>query len=142
MNLMKLKFIFILALLLVIAVNLSESFVDILNVYSQRRNNPFFFSGYRFTGLEKTFKNIKYAGYYTDKNLDESSIAANFAQAQYILAPTILDLNAANHELILFDCSSQEIARQKIEEIKAIPLKRNKFGVILARKNVPKDSAP
>lgn len=142
MHFMKPKIIFVLALLFVVMVNLAESFTDILDVYSQRRNNPFFFSGYRFTGLEKTFKNVKYAGYYTDKDLDESPAAANFAQAQYILAPTILDLNAANHEFILFDCSRQEIARQKIEELKYIPLKRNKFGVILARKNDPKDLAP
>lgn len=134
---MKPKSIFILALLLMIAVNLVQSFGDILNVYSKRRNNPFFFSGYRFTGLEKTFKNVKYAGYYTDKSLDESPAAANFAQAQYILAPTILDLNATNHEFTLFDCSRQEIARQKIEEIKAVALKKNKFGIILARKKAP-----
>ena len=80
------------------------------------------------------FKDVKYVGYYTDRNLEESPAAAKFAQAQYILVPAILDLNKTDHEFILFDCSREEIARRKIEEIKALPLKRNKFGIILARK--------
>ena len=129
---MKPKPIFIAALLLVIAINLAESFFDILDLYSKRRTNPFFFSGYIFLGLEKMFKDVKYVGYYTDRNLDESPAAAKFAQAQYILAPAILDLNKTDHEFILFDCSREEIARRKIEEIKAVPLKKNKFGIILA----------
>ena len=134
---MKPKPIFILALLVVIAVNLSQSFVDILGLYSKRQNNPFFFSGYIFLGLEKMLKDVKYVGYYTDRNLDEMPAAAKFAQAQYILAPTILDLNKTDHEFILFDCSQEEIARRKIEDIKAVPLKKNKFGIILAKLSFP-----
>ena len=135
MNSMKPKPIFILVLVLVITVNLAESFVDILGLYSKRQNNPFFFSGSIFLGLEKMFQDVKYVGYYTDKNLNERPTAAKFAQAQYILAPAILDLNATDHEFILFDCSREEIARRKIEDIKAVPLKKNKFGVILAKKS-------
>ena len=131
---MKPKSVFIFAILLVIAVNLAESFVGILDLYSRRQTYPFFFSGYIFLGLEKIFKDVKYVGYYTDKNLDESPTAAKFAQAQYILVPTILDLNKTDHEFILFDCSREEIAQRKIEEIKAIPFKKNKFGIILTRK--------
>lgn len=137
MPFMKPKSIFILALLLVIAVNLAQSFGDLLDLYSKRRKNPFFFSGYIFQGLEKIFKDIKYVGYYTDQSLDENSAAAKFAQAQYILAPTILDLNSTNHEFILFDCSREEIAREKMQEIDAVPLKKNKFGIILARMPPP-----
>ena len=131
---MKPKSIFIIALLLVITVNLAESLVDLLGLYSKRQNNPFFFSGSIFLGLEKIFKDVKYIGYYTDRNLDESPAAAKFAQAQYILAPAILDFNKTDHEFILFDCSREEIARRKIEEIKAVPVKKNGFGIILARR--------
>ena len=134
MHAMKPKPIFILALLVVIAVNLAQSFVDILDLYSKRQTNPFFFSGYIFLGLEKMFKDVKYIGYYTDRSLDEMPAAAKFAQAQYILAPAILDLNATDHEFILFDCSREEIARRKIEDIKAVAVKKNRFGIILARK--------
>lgn len=144
MPLMKPKSIFILALLLVVAVNLAQSFDDLLDLYSKRQKNPFFFSGYIFQGLENIFKDIKYVGYYTDKSLDENPAAAKFAQAQYMLAPTILDLNSTDHEFILFDCSREEIARQKIKEINATALKKNKFGIILARRltSIPLPNPP
>ena len=124
---------FILVLLFIITFNIAESFKDILDTYSKRQKIPFFFSGHIFLGLEKIFKNKKYVGYYTDKNLDIDQYAQQFAQAQYVLAPTILDLNNTDHEFILFDCSQEEIALQKIKEINAVALKRSKFGVILAR---------
>ncbi len=50
------------------------------------------------------------------------------------LAPTILELNNLDHEYILFDCSTDQVAADKIEEINALAIKRNKFGIILARK--------
>ena len=127
-----------------IAFNLSTSFIDILDLYAKRQKNPFFFSGHIFLGLEKIFQDVKYAGYYTDKSLDDGPAAARFAQAQYVLAPTILEFNATDHEFILFDCSREEIALQKIEEIKAVAVKRNKLGVILARRSkfqMPKDNS-
>ena len=83
------------------------------------------------------FNGIKYVGYYTDKSLDVNQNAAEFAQAQYVLAPTILDLNNLNHEYILLDCSAEDIAFEKIKEIHAIPFKK-RLGLILA-KRLPSD---
>ena len=76
---------------------------------------------------------MKYVGYFTDRdqNLDET--AAEFAQAQYAIAPTILDMNYQKHELILLDCTDETVAMAKVKELGAIPLKRNKFGIILAK---------
>ena len=90
--------------------------------------------GVRFEGLEKDFKGTEIGGYYTDKDLDKDENARQFAQAQYLLAPTLLDINNTSVPLIIFDCSSDAVALKKIVEIGAVPVKKNGFGVILARK--------
>lgn len=129
------SFLYIAIAFLIVAFNSYELWVDTFKVAKQRKEIPFFFSGFKFLGLEEIFHHTAYVGYYTDKDLPHDKLAAaEFGQAQYILAPTILDLNNLNHEFILFNCSSEKIAFEKIKEIKALPMKRNSFGVILARK--------
>ena len=100
----------------------------------ERQRHPFYFSGLKFSGLEDTLKNVDYIGYYTDKDLNLKENAAQFSQAQYILAPTILDLNNTSHTFILFDCTNEKKAMSKIKQVHAIAIKKNRFGIILARK--------
>ncbi len=128
-----LKLLFILALGIVTGVNLSHSIKTIIETKNKRDAHPFVFIGDKFLGLDKVLRNMKYVGYYTDKDLDVNQNAAEFAQAQYVLAPTILDLNNTNHPYIIFNCSTPEAAITKIKEIKAIPLKR-KLDLILAKR--------
>ncbi len=105
-----------------------------IHIHQEKRKHlPFYFSGYRFLGIESFFKGIKYAGYYTDRDLNEEEISAQYAQAQYILAPTILDLDYSQYKYILFDCTSESAAIAKIKKMAAIPLKKNQFGIILAQ---------
>lgn len=99
-----------------------------------RKHVPFGFSGFKFVGLHDEFRNIRYVGYYTDKDMSLNQNAAQFAQAQYVLAPVILDLNNVEREFLILDCTSEAKALEKIKEIKALPLKKNQFGIILARK--------
>ena len=134
---------FILAVLLVVMSNVLASFKDLRDLHVQRQKIPYFFSGYIFSGLEGIFKKMKYVSYYTDKSMDSAPYAAQFAQAQYVLAPAVLDLNNTGHEFILFDYIDEKKAFKKMKELKAIPLKRNKFGIILARvppKNLPQEN--
>ncbi len=91
--------------------------------------------GYKFNGLEQFTKGIEYIGYYTDKDFSQDESVKEFAQAQYLLAPTILEYNNLNHEYILFVCQNEINAWKKIQEIGASPLRRNKFGIILAKKD-------
>jgi len=110
--------------------------VDLIKVtsraYQRRKLIPLSFAGNKFTGLDEFFADVQYVGYYTDKNLDDSEAAAEFAQAQYVLTPVVLDLDFQKHRYILFSCSAESVAMAKITEIGAEPLKRNQFGVILA----------
>ena len=118
-----------------IAVNTIDFTKQILLQKKVRGLMPFYFSGgLKFSGLEETLRGVAVAGYYTDKNLKEKSVAAQFSQAQYILAPTILDLNNTSHEFIFFDCANETESMKKIKEIGAVAVKRNNFGIILAKK--------
>ena len=128
------RIIFIIALSTVTIVNIPHLYKEILTIKKIQRNIPFHFDGLKFSGLESIFKNVTFVGYYTDKNIKHVTHAKQFAQAQLILAPTILDLNNTTHKYILFDCSSDAIAFKKIKEIGAIALKKNQFGIILAKK--------
>lgn len=97
-----------------------------------RKRRPYVFLGVKFLGLKDFVGHVQYIGYYTDKDLDQNQNAMQFSQAQYVLAPVILDLNNLRHEFIVFDCTSPKAAMDKIKEIGAVPLRVNQFGVILA----------
>lgn len=128
------KIFFIIIVVLMITYNTLKSFQYIAHTQHKKKFIPYYFLGLKFSGLDNILKEVKYVGYYTDKNLKNNRNAAQFAQAQYILAPTILDLNNSQHDFILFDCSTPQKALKKIKEFNAVPIRRNKFGIILARK--------
>ncbi len=86
----------------------------------------------QFRGLEKVFNGLPRAGYYSDKNMDIPVAIAQFEQAQYILAPTVLELNNTSLPLIIFDCTSPAIAMAKIKELGLKPLSASNTGIILA----------
>ena len=88
--------------------------------------------GDQFQGLQTVFGGVPRIGYYTDKNIEEPAVIAQFEQAQYHLAPTILDLNHTHYALVILDCSSPRIAFEKIKELKLQPIKINNQGVIIA----------
>ena len=87
---------------------------------------------YQFVPLQPVFKNIPRAGYYTDKNLDIPLAVAQYEQAQYVLAPTLLELNNTDLPLIIFDCTTPEIAIAKMKELKLIPITQSPTGLFLA----------
>lgn len=128
------KNLFIVLVLLTIAVNGLILSKDMRKTRRHREAAPFYFSGSQFSGLKQILKGVPYVGYYTDKDFSKTQNAALFAEAQYVLAPSILDLNNTNHDFVIFDCTDKDTALRKIGEINAVPLKRNPFGAILARK--------
>ncbi len=129
-----LKSVFSAIIIIAIIINAIELFKKTPKNIAQRNNLPFYFLGMKFAGLDKILGGVTRIGYYTDRDLSKNSEAAQFSQAQYILAPAILDPYNLNHAFTLFDCSSQEKCQEKIRASNAIPLKKNQFGVILAGK--------
>ena len=91
--------------------------------------------GYQFSGLEEFTSGIDRIGYYSDDNLELNEHAHKlFAHAQYVLAPTVLELDNMDHEFVLLVCSNPKSAGIKLKQLNALPLRANKFGMILARR--------
>lgn len=126
--------LFLICLFAAIVINLAGLYQEHKQITKLRTLMPHQSIGQEFEALRSFTKNIEYMGFYTDLPEEDTKNAATFSQAQYILAPTILDYNNTNHEFILFVCSRPEVAMQKIKEIGAIPLKANGTGMILARR--------
>ncbi len=128
------KFLFSLILAVFIVFNSFHLSLGIKKLHLERQRAPFQFYGFKFSGLPQFLKGVVSLGYYTDKDMADKNHAAQYAQAQYALAPLILDLNYGEHDFILFDCSDEKTAMKKIKSLGLIPLKRNQFGILLAKR--------
>jgi len=91
--------------------------------------------GYKFYGLREFIEDVEYIGFYTDRSMDDNETAKLLSQAQYIVAPSILIFNNTDFEYILLVCADEKNAWIKMKEIKATPIRRNKYGIILAQRN-------
>lgn len=95
-------------------------------------DHPIGFPGIKFSGLTDFLKNERIINYITDLDIKETGPLAEYEQAQFILAPIILDLSNEPHKYLIINCSSDNAARTKLKEWQAKALLRNQFGVILA----------
>ena len=129
--------LFLLAGLLLLVINLRALGQDILAQRAKRQDQPQPFLGLMFDGLQDILKDAEAVGYLTDRDLDDQINALRFAQAQYTLAPVILDKETARHEFVLIDGSGPAAAQALITEHQLQPLRRNQFGIILARNPRP-----
>lgn len=86
----------------------------------------------QFVPLQGVFKNIPRAGYYTDKNLAMPLVLAQYQQAQYVLAPTVLEINNTSFPLTLFDCTSPQVAIDTMKALNLVPVSQSPTGLILA----------
>jgi hypothetical protein len=127
----KLKVLFYCCVLLFCAFNLYRGYAQAVSQINDHTTIPLHSLGYPFMGLENMFKGVRTVGYYTDKNLDNPLAVAQFEQAQYMLAPTVLDLNHTQWRWVIFDCTSPGTAINLIKLFGFVPLKIN-HGIILA----------
>lgn len=101
------------------------------SLLAARQNKPVFFYGDLFEPIREILQTERYVGYYTDKDLKIPSNSAQMGQAQFILAPVLID-RSLNHRFILFDCQDERECWRKLHEIRAKAVKRSPTGVILA----------
>ena len=129
---------FVLALLAMIVFNIIVLQEEGRRITTYKKYLPHQIIGHQFAGLEEFTKNIEFIGYYTDISFEEGREGPKlFSHAQYSLAPTILELNSVKHDYILLVCKDEKNAWRVMQQIGAKPLRRNKFGYILARKEKP-----
>ncbi|MDP8265977.1 MAG: hypothetical protein P9M07_03425 [Candidatus Aceula meridiana] len=90
--------------------------------------------GFEFAGLRKDLKGIPKAGYLSEKNQTAENQDGRFMMAQYMLAPTVLDLNNPNHRYLILDCTQPKAAIYLLEKTNAKPIAVTPFGKILAER--------
>ena len=127
----RLKNIFWGLLILSAVFNLTQAYTQAIGQLQDRQTIPLHSLGFQFMGLENVFTGIRGVGYYTDKNLEEPLAIAQLELAQYMLAPTVLDLNHTQYHWVIFDCTTPQTAMEAIQRLKLIPVKTN-HNIILA----------
>ena len=97
----------------------------------QLRNSPSLEPGFQFSGLKKDLVDLRTVGYLTEKNISSENNDGQFMLAQYMLAPTVLDLNNPNHRYAILDCTRPETAAQLIKSLNGRVVSMTPFGKIL-----------
>ena len=127
----KFKIIFYICFILIAAYNLLTAYAQAIFQLQDRKTIPLHSLGYQFLGLKNIFKDVRTVGYYTDKDLAQPLAIAQFEQAQYMLAPTVLDLNHAQYHWVIVDCTSPQVDMDTIKRLGLTPIKAHN-GIILA----------
>ena len=74
------------------------------------------------------------AGFLTDKPMNPENNDGQFLAAQYILAPTRLELNNPQNSMFLIDATSLPAAMRMLKDVHASPVYVNPYGKVLAHK--------
>jgi len=127
----KIKIVYLVCVFLIAGIDLLLAYGQALIELSDRTTVPLHSLGYQFMGLEGVFKDVHTVGYFTDKDLDKPLAVAQFEQAQYMLVPTVLDLNNTQYHWVIFDCTTPQIAMENIKRLGFTPVKMHN-GIILA----------
>jgi hypothetical protein len=117
---------------LAITLGAFQSVMELQKLCVLRRQHPFIFGGEAFAGVKDLINGEKYVSYITDKDLKADKNIAEFSQAQFSLAPVILDLNNPNHRFLIINCESPLRAKTVLQYFHAKPIRQSNLGVILA----------
>ncbi len=87
----------------------------------------------KYAGISEFIKGQRRIGYLTEQSLDNIAAAFEFAQAQYALAPVILDFNNPNLEFVIISTASTQAALEMIRTARLEPVATNKLQVLLTK---------
>jgi|GEM_PF-1612168 len=116
----------------ILTINLIRTLQVVGDLQAKRRIKPYSFIGDQFAPIKAILKNESRVGYWSDRSLDDRQAAALLAQAQYVLTPSILELNALDHHFVIFDCRNKQDQINIIRTLGLKPLKISPAGFILA----------
>ena len=99
--------------------------------------NLYFEPGYQFLMMKDYLKNVETIGYLTNNDVSRENNDGAFLQAQYFLAPTLLQLQAENHEFLIIDSHNVPYIVATIRRLSAPRIANNEYGQALLRKINP-----
>jgi hypothetical protein len=127
--------IIILALSLLVIIYSFSFFIKLYkNISFITTHLPFQEPGYQFKSFEKYLSGVHEIGFLTDKTMSPEDNDGIFLQAQYALAPTILDLDNTDQHIFLIDCRNFITAFDIMQHLKAGPIYVNEYTKVLAEK--------
>ncbi|MCA9400639.1 MAG: hypothetical protein KC713_03360 [Candidatus Omnitrophica bacterium] len=130
----RLQYLFLICFSTIVITNSVVLIQPMKRIYTYKKVVTHQIIGHQFAGLEEYTKKEPIIGYYSDTDLQDKKQGKLLAHAQYILAPTILDVGNLDHKYILFVCEDERHVWQKMKELNAMPYLRNEFGMILAER--------
>ena len=132
-NLLPIKNIIIAVSSLLIAYN---SFYLFVYVMSQVVHNEdvLLEPGTQFKPFKVYLKNQKKIGFLTDKDMSPEHNDGFFSQTQYILAPTIIELNNPNNTFNILNYSQNAFFVYSIMALNATRITSNEYGQALIRR--------
>jgi hypothetical protein len=120
---------------LALCAGIINSVTDLAQMQAKRKTTPYFFGGDLFAPIKGANNNERFIGYLTDRNIDTDAVSMRFTQAQFTLAPTILDFNNPQHHFLLLDFQDPKQAIAKAQELNARPLKLSPQGILFAERS-------
>ena len=118
-----------------LALNLLRLYKDNQRIENFRKDIAHQHIGEVFHQLKPFTKDIESMGYYTDRDITvDQNAAKDFAHAQYLLAPTVLELNSLDHEYTFFNCKNPKLAISIIKAKGFELLKGNARGMLLTKR--------
>lgn len=94
----------------------------------------FAFAGQKFEPLAPFLKGQKYAGYYTDANVNEGHNLLELLQAQYTLAPVIVDPENINRRYVIVNTVDIPRAIEKFKAMGTTLVATTPYGIFLVER--------
>ena len=115
-----------------ILVNGFYSFVFIMTRYT--KGIPDWEPGQQYADFKDKLDGVKTIGFLTNRTVRPEKGSEEFLQAQYMLAPVVLDLGGKEHEFTLLDFTEDVFIFYTLKKIQANPFHDNAYNKVLARK--------
>ena len=129
-------FFFCVALCAVVLTNMIVYSEEIRRILSINKVMDHQIIGFEFGGLDELMKDEEYIGYVSDKNVNDKNGSKEYAQLQYLLAPTIVELDATHYKYTILYCNNEKICFDIAKKVGAKPLRRNQYGVIVTQTGI------
>ena len=113
-----------------VILNASYCIIYVLRVTQSKL--PVYEPGYQFADFKDKVKGEKIIGYLTDRDSTPEKNDQEFLLAQYMLAPTILDLNNPDHKLLVLDFMKPMSLALTMRKHNLTHIYDNKFNKVLA----------
>lgn len=120
-------------LVILVTVNSTYLFIHTMSKIDQL-DVPYYEPGYQFAHFRDFLKNESQIGYITDRDITPEKNTAEFLQAQYMLAPIVLDLKNAGHSFFIIDSVDIPFIVYTMKRTNARRVVHNEYGQALFKK--------